>query len=165
MGRTARFGAALAAALVIATACSAPRASAPTATPAGSGSAAASATPNFEGRTLNIVTGGTGAVYIVYGAGLADLLNKKLGTAASAQSTTASVPNSARRASTTSPRTATYARRLSRSLVSTGRRRPRWQTPRQPTRSLPPQADGAARAVSTTISLRRPLGSAALTTP
>src|SRR5439155_796289 len=33
------------------------------------------------------------AVYIVYGAGLAELLNKKLGTAASAQSTTASVDN------------------------------------------------------------------------
>jgi uncharacterized protein len=93
MGRTARFGAALAAALVIATACSAPRASAPTATPAASGTAAASATPNFEGRTLNIVTGGTGGVYIVLGAGLADVLSKKMKISASAQQTTASVDN------------------------------------------------------------------------
>src|SRR5437899_6538764 len=67
-------------------ACNAPRASS-SATPAATG------TPSFTGRTLNIVTGGTGAVYIVYGAGLAELLNKKLGTAASAQSTTASVDN------------------------------------------------------------------------
>jgi TRAP transporter TAXI family solute receptor len=88
MGRTARFGAMLVAALVIAAACSAPRAST-TATPA----ASASATPNFEGKTLNIVTGGTGGVYIVYGAGLADLLSKKLKVAASAQQTTASVDN------------------------------------------------------------------------
>jgi uncharacterized protein len=93
MRRTARLGAALAAALVIATACSAPRASAPTATPAGSGTAAASATPNFEGRTLNIVTGGTGGVYIVLGAGLADVLSKKMKISASAQQTTASVDN------------------------------------------------------------------------
>src|SRR5207244_8801853 len=53
----------------------------------------ATGTPSFTGKTLNIVTGGTGAVYIVYGAGLAELLNKRLGTAASAQSTTASVDN------------------------------------------------------------------------
>ena len=73
-------------AALVAVACNAPRASS-SATPAATG------TPNFTGRTLNIVTGGTGAVYIVYGAGLAELLNKKLGTAASAQSTTASVDN------------------------------------------------------------------------
>lgn len=79
-----RFLAPLVAALVVTAACSAPRASS-TPTPAG--------TPSFTGKTLNIVTGGTGAVYIVYGAGLADLLNRKLGTAASAQSTTASVDN------------------------------------------------------------------------
>src|SRR3989441_6266176 len=77
-------------ALLLAAACNAPRATSP-ATSAPSGSAAA--TPSFTGKTLNIVTGGTGAVYIVYGAGLAELLNKKLGTAASAQSTTASVDN------------------------------------------------------------------------
>jgi TRAP transporter TAXI family solute receptor len=73
-------------ALVVTAACNAPRAST-TPTPSATG------TPNFTGKTLNIVTGGTGAVYIVYGAGLAELLNKKLGTAASAQSTTASVDN------------------------------------------------------------------------
>lgn len=80
---------------VLVTACAAPRQSTPsaTATPAGTGSAAASATPSFAGKSLNIVTGGTGGVYIVYGAGLADLLNKKLGTAASPQSTPASVDN------------------------------------------------------------------------
>src|SRR5207249_1700116 len=61
-------------AALVAVACNAPRASS-SATPAATG------TPNFTGRTLNIVTGGTGAVYIVYGAGLAALLNKKLGTA------------------------------------------------------------------------------------
>lgn len=79
-------------ALLIAAGCSAPRATV-TATPAPTGTAAASATPNFEGRTLNIVTGGTGGVYIVLGAGLADLLSKKMKIAASAQQTTASVDN------------------------------------------------------------------------
>jgi uncharacterized protein len=81
-------------ALVIATACAAPRATS-TASPAPSaaGTAAATATPNFEGRTLNIVTGGTGGVYIVLGAGLADVLSKKMKIAASAQQTTASVDN------------------------------------------------------------------------
>jgi len=84
----------LAAALLVA-ACAAPRQTAATSTPATSGTAAASAsaTPNFSGKSLNIVTGGTGGVYIVYGAGLADLLNKKMGTAASPQSTPASVDN------------------------------------------------------------------------
>ncbi|MDQ2912925.1 MAG: TAXI family TRAP transporter solute-binding subunit [Chloroflexota bacterium] len=76
----------LVAALVVTAACNAPRAGS-TPTPSATG------TPNFAGKTLNIVTGGTGAVYIVYGAGLAELLNKKLGTAASAQATTASVDN------------------------------------------------------------------------
>src|SRR5581483_4827786 len=93
MGRTVRFIASLGAAALVAAACSAPRASAPTATPGASGSAAASATPSFEGKSLNIVTGGTGGVYIVYGAGLADLLSKKMKVAASAQQTTASVDN------------------------------------------------------------------------
>src|SRR5256886_13464135 len=79
-------------ALLLAAACNAPRATSP-APSAPSGSAAASTAPSFTGKTLNIVTGGTGAVYIVYGAGLAELLNKRLGTAASAQSTTASVDN------------------------------------------------------------------------
>src|SRR3954467_780014 len=79
-------------AVLVATACSAPRASA-TASPSASSSAAASATPNFEGRSLNIVTGGTGGVYIVLGAGLADVLTKKMKVSASAQQTTASVDN------------------------------------------------------------------------
>ena len=78
--------------LLVAAACNAPRATSPEPS-APTGGAAANATPSFTGKTLNIVTGGTGAVYIVYGAGLADLLNKKLGTSASAQSTTASVDN------------------------------------------------------------------------
>ena len=91
MRRSLRAFAPLAALLLVSAACAAPRQAAPTATVAGT--AAASATPNFEGKTLNIVTGGTGGVYIVYGAGLADLLNKKLKVAASPQSTTASVDN------------------------------------------------------------------------
>jgi TRAP transporter TAXI family solute receptor len=86
MRNAIRLVAPLVAALVVTAACSAPRA-ASTPTPSATG------TPSFTGKTLNIVTGGTGAVYIVYGAGLADLLNRKLGTAASAQSTTASVDN------------------------------------------------------------------------
>ena len=76
---------------IVAVACSAPRAS--TGTPTASTAASASATPDFTGKSLNIVTGGTGGVYIVYGAGLADLLTKKLKVAASAQQTTASVDN------------------------------------------------------------------------
>ena len=93
MHHLTRFVVPLAAITLIAAACSAPRAAAPTATAAPSGTSAASATPNFEGKTLNIVTGGTGGVYIVYGAGLADVLSKKLKVAASAQQTTASVDN------------------------------------------------------------------------
>jgi uncharacterized protein len=69
-------------------ACQAPRASAPAPAPSASGGA-----PSFEGRTLNIATGGTGGVYIVYGAGLADILSKKLKVSASAESTPASVAN------------------------------------------------------------------------
>jgi TRAP transporter TAXI family solute receptor len=80
-------------ALVLVAGCAAPRQAESTPTPAGSGTAAASATPSFAGKSLNIVTGGTGGVYIVYGAGLADLLNKKMGTTASPQSTPASVDN------------------------------------------------------------------------
>src|SRR5256884_9430266 len=86
MRNAIRVVARLICALTLTAACTAPRASS---TPPPS----ATGTPSFAGKTLNIVTGGTGAVYIVYGAGLADLLNRKLGTAASAQSTTASVDN------------------------------------------------------------------------
>ena len=74
--------------LLVAAACNAPRAAAPA-----TASAGPSATPNFEGRTLNVVTGPTGGVYIVYGAGLADVLTKRMKVAASAQQTTASVDN------------------------------------------------------------------------
>ncbi len=91
MGRLSRPLVLLIAGILIASACSAPRASSSTGSPAASGSAAA--TPNFEGKTLNIVTGGTGGVYIVYGAGIADVLSKKMKIAASAQQTTASVDN------------------------------------------------------------------------
>jgi len=83
----------LVALVLVAAACAAPRQSAPTQTATAAGTAAASATPDFTGRTLNIVTGGTGGVYIVYGAGLADMLTKRLKVAASAQSTPASVDN------------------------------------------------------------------------
>ena len=80
-------------ALLVTAACQAPRATTdPTPTSSAAGSAAAKA-PDFTGKTLNIVTGGTGGVYIVYGAGLADMLTKRLKVAASAQSTPASVDN------------------------------------------------------------------------
>lgn len=93
MHRFSRLLVPLIASALIAAACSAPRATAPTGSAAPSGSSATSAAPNFEGKTLNVVTGGTGGVYIVYGAGLADVLSKKLKVAASAQQTTASVDN------------------------------------------------------------------------
>jgi len=83
----------LAALLLVAAACAAPRQATPTQTATAAGTAAASATPDFTGRTVNIVTGGTGGVYIVYGAGLADMLTKRMKVAASAQSTPASVDN------------------------------------------------------------------------
>jgi len=85
-----RLWSVIAATLLVAVACQAPRSTASTTAPA---AASSSAAPNFAGRTLNIVTGGTGGVYIIYGAGLADVLSKKLKVAASAQSTPASVDN------------------------------------------------------------------------
>ena len=91
-GSLRSFGS-LVALVLVAAACAAPRQSTPTQTATAAGTAAASATPDFTGRTLNIVTGGTGGVYIVYGAGLADMLTKRLKVAASAQSTPASVDN------------------------------------------------------------------------
>ena len=91
-GSLRTFGS-LVALVLVAAACAAPRQSTPTQTATAAGTAAASATPDFTGRTLNIVTGGTGGVYIVYGAGLADMLTKRLKVAASAQSTPASVDN------------------------------------------------------------------------
>jgi uncharacterized protein len=79
--------------VLVAAACAAPRATSATSSPGVSGSAGASAAPDFTGKTLNIVTGGTGGVYIVLGAGLADVLSKKMKLSASAQQTTASVDN------------------------------------------------------------------------
>jgi TRAP transporter TAXI family solute receptor len=93
MRRSLRTFAPLVALLLVAAACAAPRQSTPTQTATAAGTAAASATPDYTGRTLNIVTGGTGGVYIVYGAGLADMLTKRMKVAASAQSTPASVDN------------------------------------------------------------------------
>ena len=72
--RGARILSLTVATLLVAAACQAPRAaseSSPAAT-AGASAAAASKAPDFTGKTLNIVTGGTGGVYIVYGAGLAE---------------------------------------------------------------------------------------------
>jgi TRAP transporter TAXI family solute receptor len=89
--RAARVLSLTVATLLVAAACQAPRAtSSGTTAPA---AASATAAPDFTGKTLNIVTGGTGGVYIVYGAGLADMLTKKMKVAASAQSTPASVDN------------------------------------------------------------------------
>src|SRR5256714_1568823 len=92
MSRLARVLAISIATILIAAACQAPRATSES-TPASSAGASASKAPDFTGKTLNIVTGGTGGVYIVYGAGLADMLTKKMKVAASAQSTPASVDN------------------------------------------------------------------------
>jgi TRAP transporter TAXI family solute receptor len=90
----ARFVSIGVALLLVAAACQAPRAtSSSTTAPAASAAASATKAPDFTGKTLNIVTGGTGGVYIVYGAGLADMLTKKMKVAASAQSTPASVDN------------------------------------------------------------------------
>jgi TRAP transporter TAXI family solute receptor len=84
----------LAVLLLVAAACAAPRQSAPTASPAGTGTAAASAAlKDYAGRAVTVVTGPTGGVYIVYGAGIANLLTNKLKVSGTAQSTTASVDN------------------------------------------------------------------------
>jgi len=91
MTKAIRTAGVLISAILIAAACAAPRAGSDATTAPAAGSAAA--TPNFAGRPVNIVTGGTGGVYIIYGGGLANVLSSKLGVAASAQSTTASVDN------------------------------------------------------------------------
>jgi TRAP transporter TAXI family solute receptor len=88
MNRVARFLAPFVVAAMVAVACNAPRQSTTE-----TGSPAPSATPNFSGQSLNVVTGGQGGVYIIYGAGLADLLTKQLKVNASAESTAASVAN------------------------------------------------------------------------
>jgi TRAP transporter TAXI family solute receptor len=86
MRRLARFLTPFVATIVVAAACNAPR-------QGSTESPGASASQSFAGRSLNIVTGGQGGVYIVYGAGLADLLSKQLKVNASAESTAASVAN------------------------------------------------------------------------
>ena len=88
MNRVARFLAPFVVAAMVAVACNAPRQSTTE-----TGSPAPSATPNFAGQSVNVVTGGPGGVYIIYGAGLADLLTKQLKVNASAESTAASVAN------------------------------------------------------------------------
>src|SRR5438128_10483052 len=74
--------------LLVAAACNAPRAAAPA-----TASAGPSATPNFEGRTLNVVTGPTGGAYIVYGAGHASVLTDRRKVAAGAPPMTATAAN------------------------------------------------------------------------
>jgi TRAP transporter TAXI family solute receptor len=88
MNNVARFLAPFVVAAMVAVACNAPRQSTTE-----TGSPAPSATPNFAGQSVNVVTGGPGGVYIIYGAGLADLLTKQLKVNASAESTAASVAN------------------------------------------------------------------------
>jgi TRAP transporter TAXI family solute receptor len=88
MNSVARFLAPFVAAALVAVGCNAPRQSTTE-----TGSPGPSATPNFAGQSINIVTGGTGGVYIIYGAGLADVLTKQLKVSASAESTAASVAN------------------------------------------------------------------------
>ena len=92
MTKTLRTAALLISTILVAAACAAPRAgSAPTTAP--TGAATATAAPNFTGRALNVATGPTGGVYIVYGAGVANVLTNKLKVSANAQSTPASVDN------------------------------------------------------------------------
>jgi uncharacterized protein len=88
MNSVARVLAPFVVAAMVAVACNAPRQSTTE-----TGSPAPSATPNFAGQSVNVVTGGQGGVYIIYGAGLADLLTKQLKVNASAESTAASVAN------------------------------------------------------------------------
>lgn len=93
---SARFGlTTFAVTALLATACAAPRTTpgAPASPTAAGATAAATATPNFAGRPITIATGGTGGVYIIYGAGIANVLSSTLGVAGTAQSTTASVDN------------------------------------------------------------------------
>jgi TRAP transporter TAXI family solute receptor len=93
MRHSARILSVAAATLLVAAACQAPRATSGGTTAPPAASSTTTAAPDFTGKTLNIVTGGTGGVYIIYGAGLADMLTKKMKVAASAQSTPASVDN------------------------------------------------------------------------
>ncbi len=80
----------LAAGLAVA-ACQAPRQAAPT--QQSQQAQATEAPPSFQGKSVNVVTGPPGGVYIVYGAGIANVLTQKLKVSASAQSTPASIDN------------------------------------------------------------------------
>ncbi|OGO71102.1 MAG: hypothetical protein A3H36_07975 [Chloroflexi bacterium RIFCSPLOWO2_02_FULL_71_16] len=98
MRSTIRTAGILIAVLLVAAACQAPGTgtpapASPTSAATSAATAAASPTPNFAGKPVLIVTGGTGGVYIVYGGGLANVLTNKLGVAATAQATNASVTN------------------------------------------------------------------------
>ena len=68
------FFAAVTALAIVSAACQAPRAGvgAPASPSSAASAAATAAEPDFTGKTLNIATGATGAVYIIYGAGIAD---------------------------------------------------------------------------------------------
>src|SRR2546423_14080829 len=83
MSRLARVLAISIATILIAAACQAPRATSES-TPASSAGASASKAPDFTGKTLNIVTGGTGGGDIVYGAGRAGVPSQKKKVAAGA---------------------------------------------------------------------------------
>ncbi len=72
---------------LVAAACDAPRQGA---APSPTGTAALK---DYTGRSLTFATGPVGGVYIVYGAGIANVLTNKLKVAATAQTTTASVDN------------------------------------------------------------------------
>lgn len=79
---------------LLSTGCAAPRSTAPTQTPGGTAAATGTAAlKDYAGRAITVVTGPTGGVYIVYGAGIANVLTNKLKVSATAQSTTASVDN------------------------------------------------------------------------
>lgn len=93
MRRSARTLAPLAALFLVAAACAAPRQAAPTATVPSGTAPASAALKDYSGRAVTVVTGPTGGVYILYGAGIANLLTNKMKVSATAQSTTASVDN------------------------------------------------------------------------
>lgn len=95
MGSLVRALTLLVSGVLVAAACAAPGTGTPSPSPTSqaTATAAASPSPNFSGKPVLIVTGGQGGVYIVYGGGLANVLSNKLGVAATAQSTNASVTN------------------------------------------------------------------------
>jgi hypothetical protein len=84
--RIVRRIAPLVALLLVAAACDAPRQGA---APSPTGAAL----KDYTGRSITVATGPVGGVYIVYGAGIANVLTNKLKVAGTAQTTTASVDN------------------------------------------------------------------------